>query len=291
MGYRVGYSYRYGYYQANNCDDCTGKLCIILAFANTIPWLIICGILIVAIIPIGFYAGLMFDPDMYSPMETRIVQRDGTFCSGLVLNVTSRTTGATLYRLSQPPRVGPDDNGYYTITQNNAQLGPTIDTTTYGPTSRLSYWSWQFHLLPGSNVSINVCPNQEGGMWLYVFQGDAFDRWINNIRVSVGSFASQIESVPGCPYVFSKVIPGENDWAFVLHSPSMLTFHYFELCTLLRTWLSLAQPEGAMVENAQSPMIQAAPMWLPPAVDLYWIMNKVYQFKSDASLLEVPSLE
>ena len=222
----MGYRYRVGYgYYENNCDDCTGKLCLILTFANLLPWLIICGILIVVIIPIGFYAGLMFDSDMYSPMETRIVQRDGTFCGGLVLNVTSRTTGATLYRLSQTPRVGPDDNGYYTITQNNAEIGPT---------SRLSYWSWQFHLLPGSNVSINVCPNQESGLRLYVFQGDAFERWINNSRVSAGSFASEIESVPGCPYAFSKVIPAENDWAFVLHSPSS-TINYNANFSLLRT--------------------------------------------------------
>jgi hypothetical protein len=216
------YNSRYSYDQD---DECSGKVCWCVGYANAIPWLAICGISLVIFIPVGIYVGLKVDPETFSPMETRTVQvRDGTFCGGLTLNVTSKTTSATLYRLSQEPRISTDDNGYQTLPLNNVVLFPK------------TYSSWRFHLLPGSNVSINLCITQGSGLNIYVFRGDNFNRWVNNSLSFVSSFASLIISDVGgnCPYVFDDSVMQEDDWYYVLYSTSS-NVYYNGNVSLLRT--------------------------------------------------------
>ena len=104
-------------------DKCTRKDCRITGII-TITALLIVGVLLIAtMVPVSFHLGRSGSPEMLSQGQTRIVEgRDSTFCSGLVLNITSKRTTVTLYRLSQSPQAHDSNitiNSY--ITERNIE--------------------------------------------------------------------------------------------------------------------------------------------------------------------------
>ena len=87
-------------------NECTGRDCRISGIVSVVAMLITGLLLIPVIVTLGFHTGIKGRLIMFSQGETRKVEGvgDSTFCSGLALDVTSKNTTVTLYRLSQFPR-------------------------------------------------------------------------------------------------------------------------------------------------------------------------------------------
>ena len=95
------------YYVGSNHlnNKCTRNYCRVLGIFITSFTLFIGVITISMIVPLGFYGGLSGKPVTLSQGQTQIVEGlDSTFCSGISVNITSKRTTVTLYRLSKFPQ-------------------------------------------------------------------------------------------------------------------------------------------------------------------------------------------
>ena len=100
---------------------CTGKNCRISGIIIVLSVLTIGVSLIPLIVTLGFYGGLEGKLVILSQGQTQIVEgKDSTFCTGLFLDITSKRTTVTLYRLSQFPSDADIDIGNY-ITENTIE--------------------------------------------------------------------------------------------------------------------------------------------------------------------------
>ena len=88
-----------------NNHKCTRNLCRISGIVIALTTLLTGVIMISTLVTIGFGAGFSGKPVLLSQGQTQIVEGlDSTFCSGISLNITSKKTTVTLYRLSKLPR-------------------------------------------------------------------------------------------------------------------------------------------------------------------------------------------
>ena len=95
----------YGSSNHHNNTGCTRNQCWIAAILGVMTLFIFGLVFIPTFIPIGILLRFSDRPLMLPQGQTRIVEgKDSTFCSGLSINITSKRTTVTLYRLSQFPK-------------------------------------------------------------------------------------------------------------------------------------------------------------------------------------------
>ena len=105
----------------HNNTKCTRNQCWIAVILSVMTLFLVGLGLFSTMIPVGILLRFSGMPLMLSQGQTRIVEgRDSTFCSGLSMNITSKKTTVTLYRLSQFPRDTDIDINSY-ITENTIE--------------------------------------------------------------------------------------------------------------------------------------------------------------------------
>ena len=89
--------------------------------------------------------------NFYSPGDSRLVSLSSFFCDGGVLELTSNTVDAELYRVDSVPPL--NDTNNFTI---------NFESSIYS--SRFRFW--QYHLYPNSNIMISLCANLVASVYI-----------------------------------------------------------------------------------------------------------------------------
>ena len=151
----------------------------------------------------------------YSPGDSRLLSFSSFFCERVRIGVEStlNTTGAEFFIVDSTPLLTDQNN--FTIINSNVSLAET------------SFHFWQYHLYPGSRVSMDVCISCRGGVDVYVVKGNSnVNQWgddpgSDHVELYEFVFATCPNKEP---ITFTAV--EEDEYYFIMHN----SFRFSERC-------------------------------------------------------------
>ena len=135
----------------------------------------------------------------YSPGDSRLLSLSSFFCDGGVLELTSNTVDAELYRVDSIPPLNNTNN--FTVNEHS----------TFDP---LEFRFWQYHLYPNSNITLSV--HTDFRIDVFIVKGKAnADRWSNSPSSDVAEESfERMTSIPSVLYQVQQ----EDEYFVIVHN-------------------------------------------------------------------------